>query len=1348
MGLNIVLACVLGAAAAGDAPRTVEAAAGVDGQGGVVPYEIALAGRAEPPDVLCGFDDMRGWRLELANGAEATLRSTTAEVLWDANNPVARLAYRGTAGPGRITLRPPAPLAIPDEAGVVELWCYGNNWGWVPDPATPQVMLTLLLADRAGAEHRVQLTNVRWREWWLIVTRFDRPEGPLRFAGIEVSGAANTAERVLYLESLRFRADVRKDLAFPPRPKRNLTLFEGQSPGLNTGPGTLPFPTREETILPANLAGDFACGAAWETPRESCVFTYEGADAAIVYRVLLGSGLPRVFVRCDESPECEAFAGAEVLLPGVPGAWRRVSATLENGVLRLVLRKGAGPEVKYAFRLLQKSLLWDIACVGGEAAELRFGDFGPFASGELLPIPFLTYGASNPPVLLYRPEGAAGLFMTAWPDWYRSNASEPYAETHLELDASGRLWARRMGGTRYYPKTDGRRNDLFERIFLTVSPVYEEVLPTIPNPPSPHAREAGTRLWQETWGPENYAREKARSARLRAHGIRRLTQCNHEIAWRDGGESFTVRLMAAPKRGGDEALKDFVAHQQALGWLSGLYTNYTDFAPINSNWDPDFVQLTPEGQLRPAWPRCYAMKPAKAVQFDAYYAPAIKAKFGSDAAYTDVHTTVAPWHYCDFDHRVPGAGTFAQTLYCYGEILLHDRAVYGPTWSEGSYHWLYAGLASGNYGLCYPGPDLSVFPLLPVFDLREIHPRECDIGMPWTGGFFRGADWAHPERIDASIDRFIMTTLAYGHIGWLVEESHGLRRTCRSYYMMQPVQAAYAQVPPAAIRYADAGGALRSVSDALRSGAWRGARLKVDYAGGLELWCNGGEALWTVEPRRGGAARRIGEGPWLVPANGYLAKGADLLVASALFGGDRFDLAADKETVYADGRGVFVATPQGLACAGGAALRRTAPLEFEAIDCGGNDWIGLGSAAAPGGIAPATPFRLASVAVFSDTGADLGRAEVRHGDSGGYFRTKEGGVRYVVAIAAEPPPFRFRGLADGPCAAGDVLRFALAREDGPAGPCAVFLCKDDDVDGTPVAARAGAPYDFQASIETEPGAVLWLKAVSGEGERAATLWRRLTVKPAVVATPVKLDCALEEGTLDFVVERFGGSPSGAPAAPAWLAVPALPADPVAVLRCAVKEGAEVPAAGTLFGRAFTVSEFPVVVQDLLAPELSRKWLIAFRGKDEEPGRADTGATCQRAEQVCGGEKKVCLFMHPPYIGGVGATIAELWPIDVPARGAVFEASVGIADGGDISDGVVFTVLAAEVRGEWIAVGSAAANRPGWKPFRADLGRFAGKRIFLRLVTDVGPADNSNSDWACFGEARVVRSTPQKRLRFE
>lgn len=43
----------------------------------------------------------------------------------------------------------------------------------------------------------------------------------------------------------------------------------------------------------------------------------------------------------------------------------------------------------------------------------------------------------------------------------------------------------------------------------------------------------------------------------------------------------------------------------------------------------------------------------------------------------------------------------------------------------------------------------------------------------------------------------------------------------------------------------------------------------------------------------------------------------------------------------------------------------------------------------------------------------------------------------------------------------------------------------------------------------------------------------------------------------------------------------------------------------------------------------------------------------------------------------------------------------------------------------------------WQPFRADLSAFRGKKVALRLVTDVGPAGNSHSDWAAWGEPRVV-----------
>ena len=220
------------------------------------------------------------------------------------------------------------------------------------------------------------------------------------------------------------------------------------------------------------------------------------------------------------------------------------------------------------------------------------------------------------------------------------------------------------GGVRYLPKTDGRRNDLFERFFVTFSPTFEETLATIPNPPAKRGREAGTRLWQESWGPQNYEREHQRSKKLRAYGIEMLTQCNHEITWRDGGESFTFREAAAPGKGGDEALKQYVAAQRSLGWRSGLYTNYTDFAPVNAYWDVDRVMRRSDGNLVTAWPRCYSPKALFAVEMDRKLAPLIQKKFGTNAAYTDVHTSVAPWDRVGLRRPRAGGGDLRRDVLC------------------------------------------------------------------------------------------------------------------------------------------------------------------------------------------------------------------------------------------------------------------------------------------------------------------------------------------------------------------------------------------------------------------------------------------------------------------------------------------------------------------------------------------------------------------------------------------------------------------------------------------------------------------------------------------------------------
>jgi hypothetical protein len=408
------------------------------------------------------------------------------------------------------------------------------------------------------------------------------------------------------------------------------------------------------------------------------------------------------------------------------------------------------------------------------------------------------------------------LFISIWLDWYRSNGSEPFAFPEGQWTPTG---LRINGGVRYHPKTDGKRNDLFERVFVTVSPNFEEVLPVIPNPKGLHAHLAVDRLWQETWGPADYEREMERSRRLRAYGITKLIQCNHEITWRDGGESFTLRTRAAPGKGGDEALKRYLAHQKSLGWFAGLYTNYCDFAPVNEHWNPDYVQRTPDGNWRPAWPRCYALKPAAAVMFHEKLAPIIKSKFheggqrvggkgqagekrrsgewgkrgngeaekngeagkGGVSAYTDVHTAVAPWHYCDYDARVPGAGTFAQTFYCYGELLRNDSRIYGgPIFSEGTFQWLYAGLADGNYALTYNNRPIAKRTAVADFSTCAKFTRKS-AASGWLG--LIGSCKAFPigKRIlTKAIDRFLLHTIAYGNIGWLVEERFGMERVCRS----------------------------------------------------------------------------------------------------------------------------------------------------------------------------------------------------------------------------------------------------------------------------------------------------------------------------------------------------------------------------------------------------------------------------------------------------------------------------------------------------------------------------------------------------------------------------------------
>jgi hypothetical protein len=419
-------------------------------------------------------------------------------------------------------------------------------------------------------------------------------------------------------------------------------------------------------------------------------------------------------------------------------------------------------------------------------------------------------------------------------------------------------------------------------------------------------------------------------------------------------------------------LQWYIKAQNDLGWLQGVYSNYCDFAPVNTNWDPDFVQRMPNGEWRRAWYRTYALKPSKAVEMDEYYAPRIKEKYGIKMSYTDVHTdNPPPWEYCDYDARVPGAGTFSATFYAYGQLLINDQKIYGPTQSESTFQWLFAGLQSGGYGWVYTDVNLLTHPLDVAFRTHKINPLECDYGMGYTHYYLDRLDkeWKTSPKKRDYVDLFLATTIGYGNMGWLVndwglDDPFGIEVMTRSYYMMQQLQQQYAFQRPKAIEYAAADGRFLTPSQAHSTGAIADSRLHVVYENGAEVFVNrGSSGVWSVKDHQGQTVE--------LPPSGWLAfnKANRFYELSGSVEGRRIDHVSAPEYEFLDGRGQF--TRRGsLGCTGSVALRDNHAGALELIDLYGNDRIAF--RAKSGG----------TLFAYDPEGKNLGKVEVRSSDPG------------------------------------------------------------------------------------------------------------------------------------------------------------------------------------------------------------------------------------------------------------------------------------------------------------------------------------------------------------------------------
>jgi len=816
------------------------------------PYEMDWAGRTNDAHAAtCPLTGPEGWTV-VARDAVGALSVSPDHRLF--GEGAMRLTYRATGKRPELRLRPPAPIAVGPSVDAMTLWVYGNTSpAFHPDPTTPVTFVHADFIDSDGRRFTVMLSKNNFLEWFMGSHRFTAAEKKRmakggRFVELIVNGCTNAEDRSLDFNSLCLFKEDLKPLAFKERPKRGVRIFPDQPQGINTGAGTLPFPTVATTVVPRP----------------------EAVDPTLEFR-----------------------------FPKDPSKWDE-----------LAFRRGKGPWIPVAvgggvfppqdgvqadFKRIGNSIVCDLAAKGGTVEEVRFGRIVGFPEARHVPVPYYTFKkwkglAGRPGVVAGRLDGKP-FFVAQTFDWTQSNASDVFGPDPAATNAIAS-----NGGVIYRPKTDGRRNDVYERFVWSFADAFADVLPEIPNPVSPWKAATANR----TWIPHGASRDRTADVKLwrerHRNGLRHMIVTDHESQWRDGYESFTYRTRTAPAKGGDRGQYDYTRVMiDELGYLYGPYNCFCELAPVNAWWTEDRTARTADDQLMTSWERCFVPKPAWQPTACEEISAELQRKFRFNTAYCDVHTCVSPWSETDYDARSPGAGTFAQTFYSYGEVMLIQRQTWqGPVYSEGVMHWPYCGLTDGNYAHD-PEYGIATNPWLVDFDLLRLHPKCVNFGMGTESMF------------GAKGDRFLCAEIAFGHSAFLIW-ADGL---WRSVYMVQGVASRSCLAEAESIRYGTADGRLEPTSEAVLSGSYRRNQVAVRYSDGMRVFANGNtnEAF----------AVTVGKKTVALPPNGWFAVGSDVLSFSGDVAGHRVDCAVAPDYVYFDGRGKMTEFPVGRS--DGAVLR-------------------------------------------------------------------------------------------------------------------------------------------------------------------------------------------------------------------------------------------------------------------------------------------------------------------------------------------------------------------------------------------------------------------------------------------
>ncbi len=766
---------------------------------GEIPYE--MKGRVEERKPLISFDDCTQWEVSSKNCDVKLYRTQEQRVFRKYSG---KIIYKTTAKKAEFSVKLKSPILLKEPWDCINFWNYGDHWLWGEPIWTTAMDLSIIMEDRNGKKHTIKMVQdgygkLNAKYWFLNHLKLkEELKGPSKFIGFKFKSmnADVGVEHTIFLESVYVYKEELKPLTFKELPKK------------------MPFPLREQTILPVNKTKSFKNSI--QKDGEKYIFTYKAKDANLHYKLDPKGYLNNLTVQLDGHNKVAINNNSEIVLD-IEGdvTWKIKDQKIYRDTLfisYLAYAENFQQKFDTWYTIKQKSLICGINEIGetGMVSEIKLGTTDASDDAKLVAIPILNYNYKERPNLFYSND----LFYFTMFDWYYSNASSFFAGRPKIKNGK----ATYNGGVKYIPLLNGKRNLLREKLFINVSPDVQEVFPTIDNPKSTKRSVQADRLWAINGGTDL---EKLGEfvTDLRTKGVEKVTIRYHEGFWRKGGESYTFKLTPNPELG-VEKIKDYVAWVKSNDWKVGLYSNYTDFAPVNSNWNEDWVKRGPDGEWQVSWSRCYAPKPQIAWEQEAIFAPKIQKMFNTDHSYCDVHTAVSPMSRVDYDYRVPGAGTFRHVINCFGLLLMNESKTYGPVYSEGGNHWWYAGLLDGNYA----NGNLDKLPVFPDFNLMQVHPKEMDAGN--TGGE----------------DSYLAYTLAYGNIGKLSEGLDAVKR----YAMLQPIQDKYVMIPINKIEYFNDNQSYNS-SEAIKKGIIQTPQLHLEYETGFQVYINFSDKNWEVK---------------------------------------------------------------------------------------------------------------------------------------------------------------------------------------------------------------------------------------------------------------------------------------------------------------------------------------------------------------------------------------------------------------------------------------------------------------------------------------------------------------------